>query len=247
MPWRHGSRLNEHVPEKLPAAAAAVASPGEAASLAAAASDFGSPLGPVDPKNPLLYLDVGVDDVPTGRLVFEVKLDKARTAGEVLLARQAAGAFSGQPICLIAPKGQSDRWLGVFAGDADVMEAPRSARGGALGHWARGIVSVADPLTCGRLVILLTSTPGLNKTHTPVGQVVHGYDTLTALEEAAIADEPRLSIIGSGFVRAEFGKAMPAPAPAPAPSPAPVLRLEKQAELTFLHSNEHTATTHTHI
>ncbi|CAK0779339.1 hypothetical protein CVIRNUC_004748 [Coccomyxa viridis] len=174
----------------------AASKPADIASLASSAVEYQPPLGPPNPENPLVYLDLSLgrygDATPLGRVVIELKEDAvpktAQNFKQLAESRQAGSGYQGSRAHRIIPG------FMVQAGDFtnDNGTGGRSIYGAKfedenfeLMHMGPGILSMANsgPNTNGsQFFLTLARTPWLDMKHVVFGQVIEGFGVVKAAE-----------------------------------------------------------------
>ena len=165
--------------------------------------DFGSPLGQPLAGNPLLSVALALDGVAAARFLIELRHDQAPHATAAL--RRFAQSYCGGTLVLA----ENHLQLSLGATTDDVPSDSATSAG--LGHWGRGVVSLAPD---GGLVLLLgpCELPG----HRAVGQLVKGYVGLSYVEAAAklgsdLGQPADLMLVEANIIRGLPGEAVPAP------------------------------------
>ena len=117
-----------------------------------------------------MSIALAVDGVPAARMLIELRHEAAPSA--VAAFRAAAAGYCGSSLAY-----EEGRLACAGAGTAAAADGDSAA---ALGHWSRGVVSLAPD---GGFVLLLgpCELPG----YRPVGQLVKGYVGLSYVEAAA--------------------------------------------------------------
>lgn len=149
------------------------------------------PLGPANPANPKVFLDMAVSGQPLGRVVMELKEDVVpKTAKNFLelCTRPAGQGFRSSKFHRIIPSFMcqgGDFTAGNGTGGMSIYGAKFADENFKLSHLGPGVLSMANagPNTNGSQFFLCTAqTSWLDGKHVVFGQVIEGYEVVKAME-----------------------------------------------------------------
>lgn len=166
-----------------------------AVQIAKSSISYSPPLGPPNPSNPIVFLDVALgrygDATKLGRILIELKADSVpKTADNFkqLCTKEPGQGYKASTFHRVIPDFMcqgGDFTSGDGRGGRSIYGTKFADENFTLRHKGEGILSMANsgPNTNGSQFFLCTkATPFLDGKHVVFGQVIEGYEVVKAIE-----------------------------------------------------------------